>query len=149
MPRRKSLGFLITALGLVATAVTGARTSGRSGDEEATLNLLVKAFDRVSPRNVIAVMRMSLDSSEQGETVQIEISQDGRQRIEVIGPLQRSGVIILELGELRETYDPDKHTLVIGRSMAADLFKPNERLRLVRRNYRVRITRDVMMAGRK
>ena len=149
MPRRKSLGFLITALGLVATAVTGARTSGRSGDEEAALNLLVKAFDRVSPRNVIAVMRMSLDSSEQRETVQVEISQDGRQRIEVIEPLQRSGVIILELGELRETYDPDKHTLVIGRSMAADLFKPNERLRLVRRNYRVRITRDVIIAGRK
>jgi len=149
MPRRKSFGFLFTALGLVATAATGARTNRQPVHEESALQLLVKAFDRVSPRNVAAVMRMSLDHPDDRETVQVQIAQDGRQRVEVVEPLQRSGMIILELGELREIYNPDKHTLSIGRSTAADLFKPDERLRLVRRNYSVRLTHDVEIASRK
>jgi outer membrane lipoprotein-sorting protein len=145
MRRPKPLGVLITALGMAAATAAGAP----SGDEESALRLLVKAFDRVSPKNVDAVMRMSMDTSDERQTVQVQIARDGRQRVEVVAPLHRARMIILELGEIRQIYNPDKRTLSTGRSMTIDLFDPSERLRLVRRNYTVRITRNLALANLK
>ncbi|MHB8635729.1 MAG: LolA family protein [Fimbriimonadaceae bacterium] len=150
MPRPKPLGFLITALGVVAcTAASGAGRTLAAGDKESALRLLVKAFDRVSPRNIVAVMRMSLDRPKDFQTVEVQIAKDGRQRVTVLHPIQQAGMIILELGEFRWIYNPDKRSLTIGRSASADLFDPSERLRLVRRNYTVRMTRDIALANLK
>ncbi|HLK15253.1 MAG TPA: hypothetical protein VKT78_10640 [Fimbriimonadaceae bacterium] len=140
-----SVGLLLTALGLVAAAATGARAR----DDESALRLLVKAFDRSSPKNIDAIMRMSLDSPGERQTVQVRIAKDGRQRVEVIEPLSRKGLIILELELYREIYNPDKGTLSIGRSMQADLFDPSERLRLVRKNYSLKMIHGVELAHRR
>ena len=134
---------------MIATAATGARTNLGTRNEEGALRLLVKAFDRISPRNIVATMRMSLDNPRDRQTVQVQIAKDGRQRVEVVEPLQQSGVVIVEDGDTRMIYNRDKHTLSVGRSMTADLFEPSERLRLVRKNYTVTLIRNVEMANRK
>lgn len=148
MPRRNGFGILVAALGLIAAQSPDARAAGRRQDVEGALRLLVRAFDRKSPRNVVAVMRMSLNAPGAQQTVKVQISTDGRQRIDVIEPLQQSGVVIVDHDDIREVFSPDSHTLSIGRSMVSEMFRPEERLALVRRNYRLTTARRVPIAHR-
>ena len=145
MPRRNVSCQLATGLGIAVAALAGAH----AGDHEDALRLLVKAFDRISPRNVTAVMQMSLDKPGKKQTVRVQIAKDGRQRVEVLEPIQQAGIIIVEIDDIRYLYNPDTETLTIGRSMSADLFKPSDRLKLVRRNYTLAIVRDVELANRR
>lgn len=148
MQRRSRLGLLASALGLAAVAAAGTQQPSKAADADSAMRLLVKAFDRYSPKNIVAIMRMGLQNAATKQTVRVQIAKNGNQRVEVVEPLPQSGIVILEHDDIREVFNPDKHTLSIGRSMSANMFSPSERLRLVRRNYNVTLTRHVRMAQR-
>lgn len=140
------VGSLLASFAFLCTP-TARGVLPRTDTQEQALRLLVHAFDATSPKNIEAIMHMPIEGSNGFQTVRVLISRDGKQKLTVLQPLDRAGLVILDIGDTREVYDPDKGELTVGQSPAASLFDPAQRLQLVRSNYRVSMSRGVKVAG--
>lgn len=107
---------------------------GLAARQEDPYHLVAMAFDRKSPVNVEAVVRV-LGPHGHKETVKLLADKQGRQRMTVLLPIDEGGMEVLLLGDTTEVYEPDKNRLHITPTVAISSLTRSKRESLLRKNY--------------
>lgn len=135
-------GFVAAALLLIAGAAWG--QSSRAQE------LLERSMARAPVRNVRAIICQRLDyHSSIMEQVKVEMSTDGKLHQIVLAPLSLQGYEAVDDGTWSKTYLPDSRTLIVQASPKASREEAKARMKLVLKNYRLKIERQEKIAGRR
>lgn len=134
-------GFIAVAFLLVAGVAWG--QSSRAQE------LLERSMARAPVRNVRAIICQRLDyHSSIMEQVKVEMSTDGKLHQIVLAPLSLQGYEAVDDGTWSKTYLPDSRTLIVQASPKASREEAKSRMKLVLKNYRLKIERRERIAGR-
>lgn len=136
----KALGALFM-LGAVTLAVANPWPDGKARD------LLLKSMERSRCFNVSAI----LTRENSGGTMQIKLeqSEDGFERQTILQPLSMQGVSTVDDGKRWMTLWPDERRVLRQDSPRLWQADPSDRIRMADRNYRLTITSEDRIAGRR
>jgi outer membrane lipoprotein-sorting protein len=109
--------------------------------------LLELSMSRQPRFNVRAVLVQRLDLAGGLRTVKVEMSRDGKIHQIVVAPLSSQGIEFVDDGSHTKTYFPDDKCVIVQPSPSQESNDVATRMKLVDRNYSVRLTRREQIAG--
>ena len=123
------------------------RLKGATGSDRAQ-QLLEEAMGRVPRMNVRAIIVQQDFASKVMQQIKVEMSRGGKIHQIVLAPLSFQGIELVDDGVRTLTYTPDDHCVIEQPSARQDADDVPFRMKLVRRNYELKIDRKDRVAGR-
>lgn len=125
-----------------------AADAGATNQQTGVTELRRLLTDQTDVHGVFVQRRMSYTGSEHF-IIKLEIARKYGTRFTILQPISSQGVASIDDGKELRTYYPDTRRIVIQPSVSSFQASIDERMKLIQRNYKVNLTGQKIVAGRR